>query len=79
MATCNLNVIVMLELISWDLYLLFAVQYFSPQNSKFFFTNARGRNQALNPLGLYFKIKKKKKKKSKTRHLIDTLNFQDFN
>ena len=40
MATCNLYVIVVLEFISRDLYLLFAIAIFSPQNSKIqFFTN----------------------------------------
>ena len=34
MATCNLNVIVVLVFISRDLYLLSAI-YFSPRNSKY--------------------------------------------
>ena len=50
---CNLNVIVVLEFISRDLYLLFAICFSSKfQNSVFI--KIWGRNQALNSLGLYY-------------------------
>ena len=40
------------RIISRDVYLLFVILFSSKFQNSFFFTNAGGRNPALNPLGL---------------------------
>ena len=60
---CNLNVIVVLEFISRDLYLLFAILFSSKFQNLFFYQHMRPKSGLKSPWPFCCYLKKKKKKK----------------